>query len=829
MFTDSHPLYPERLAASTQRLNALLSRVQERINPESMRGAINKTFHHAVVLPRRAGLLSPDCRTFLLSGRNRGRLPVGTLVNAKIPKNRDYNRNYRPAIITGYADGVYHVQPFGHAGPWHVSPQYLRPYDGSFNVRISAGQASTSDPQVIQSRLETFYPYRAYTAVTDHAISGVERVVNARLQWAHILQIVGDADQLPEQWTPLLFERAIKQAFNKTPDQLGLFYNRTMQLRQHFADINVQIDAVIPQRVIATRMKHIAQLLPPAPATPPRMETFKLRQYRKHMGTTIAYMLTAHRHGVTQKQHVAIGVMLRALRSMGDYATAHVAPSLFRTINKNSEATTAFIDSLVTMRASSQCTITVPTPHAPTTRDIYVMARVWRGNRHHYTHNTANDTVLFTDQPWAHWLSRDPGRNNDTFVVLSPVCYTMPVFHTTGRDRDCVVVNQFIVGRDPHIPRYDPSEYSFDSDSTEPFAHAYTEALCPINRSMPMSWYARAVHRRLNIDYADSATRLGEFIDFTVLLTPSSTFVDDNDDSTDVFQNVDLIGGYHSCKRFLTCTAPDPKPNGVYIGYELELEVASNAYPNNEAKRLDKLLNEQGKEKYCGFERDGSISRGFELVSSWTTLEMHREKVMSAFARPAPNLRSHNTTTCGLHVHISKGDMSLMHAARLQAFMHNRANESLITAVARRYSSGSGYAKQANKSIKEVTRNALVYAGAQRHLSRKARAKSRTMDALCQLNPDRYELVNFQNRATVEFRAFRGTTVGTTIMACIEFAWAVYWFSRDHGAHELTTPAFLQYINHPSRRKETAQLRARLHRKGFAVYMPRKNRMPTAA
>ena len=80
-----------------------------------------------------------------------------------------------------------------------------------------------------------------------------------------------------------------------------------------------------------------------------------------------------------------------------------------------------------------------------------------------------------------------------------------------------------------------------------------------------------------------------------------------------------------------------------------------------------------------------------------------------------------------------------------------------------------------------------------------------------------FEAVNFQPERTIEFRLFRGTLRYETIMACLEFTYAAWFFTRDTGQQDLTADHFLKYISQPNNRKDTVNLRSYLKDKGFGI------------
>lgn len=280
---------------------------------------------------------------------------------------------------------------------------------------------------------------------------------------------------------------------------------------------------------------------------------------------------------------------------------------------------------------------------------------------------------------------------------------------------------------------------------------------------------------------------------------------DDYDEEEDEDEDNGVIGSYHHSKRHV-CHIPSAydhidKP-AVLLGLELEMECSDSYTRSDKAQELyDKIhrydrINDRSY-PYAFFEEDGSLNYGFEMVTSYTGLDVHAEQLLVFKNDPVRGLRSHDTSSCGLHVHVSRAGMTTFHACKLAFFVHDSGNQRLLRAVARR--SNSRHAKMVNKKAdSQWIKNAKV-------------------DGIQRLNDDRYEAVNFQNGNTVEFRLFKGTLRYESIMACLEFAYITWFFSRDMGVTELTEAKFLEYICQPSKLKHTKFLREYLRSKNFSL------------
>ncbi len=272
-----------------------------------------------------------------------------------------------------------------------------------------------------------------------------------------------------------------------------------------------------------------------------------------------------------------------------------------------------------------------------------------------------------------------------------------------------------------------------------------------------------------------------------------------------------IIGEYHDSKRVLghipskydAYKSPDRPSQPILLGLELEVEVNEDYSCDDKAEELYDAIkyvtdSKGNTHQYCFAERDGSLNHGFEMVTGYTGLDIH-QKQLQFFKSPWRNVRSHDTRTCGLHVHIDKAGMSLFHACKMVFFIHDSNNQKLIKDIARR----------ANADYAQIKNKKASYQWLKR-------AKS-SGNPLNYLNEDRREALNFQNDNTIEFRMFKGTLRYETIMACLEFTYATWFFCRDTGITELTTANFIDFIAQPQQREHTKFLRTYLREKGYAL------------
>ena len=279
------------------------------------------------------------------------------------------------------------------------------------------------------------------------------------------------------------------------------------------------------------------------------------------------------------------------------------------------------------------------------------------------------------------------------------------------------------------------------------------------------------------------------------------------DDDEEELEN---IRSYHTSSESLghIPSKYDKRTPRVLLGLELEMEIKDNYCRDERAGLLLDgvgMYEGEGRYQYALCEEDGSLEHGFEMVTAYTGLDVHA-KQLELFKSGLRGAISHDSDNCGLHVHICKADMSTLHGAKMILFINDQANQKLIKAIARR--DDSSYAKFKNKqSDKDWLKSAMTCE------SKRSQLRN--------LNHDRYEALNFKNDKTIEFRLFKGSLVYETIMSCLEFTYATWFFTRESSTKNMTIDGFLKFICANENRGDTKFLRAYLKSKGFDL--PEKN------
>ena len=248
-----------------------------------------------------------------------------------------------------------------------------------------------------------------------------------------------------------------------------------------------------------------------------------------------------------------------------------------------------------------------------------------------------------------------------------------------------------------------------------------------------------------------------------------------------------VIGSYHSSKNHVVKQYDDwVKKHKRFFGVELEVEMKNpDLNANEKARELNDLINGGNVGQRVFFERDGSLRNGFEIISNPMSLPAHRQLWSWLRDNKATiGMVSHKTTTCGLHVHVSRDRLTKLQIAKMVAFVNNPENQDFMTALARRYGeAATGFCRI--KASKAKVGQAAV-------------------------SEDRYEAVNVTPRHTVEFRIFKGTLKYESLVAAVEFVNALCEYTATCGecsARDLGYESFLKFAE-MKLPKETETLRS---------------------
>lgn len=212
----------------------------------------------------------------------------------------------------------------------------------------------------------------------------------------------------------------------------------------------------------------------------------------------------------------------------------------------------------------------------------------------------------------------------------------------------------------------------------------------------------------------------------------------------------------------------------LHMGVELEVDDGDNK--QSVATMLQGILTS------AEHKHDGSLSSsGFEIASAPATLEYHTNKMGWEEAMKCllqHGFRSHNTTTCGFHVHVDRDyfhfDQEKVEEAFAMLFSNNLE---WIKPFSRRRN--YGYCLCDERDHPKTTPKEAKETG--------SKAK-----------PDkfrRYLAINYGNHNTIEFRIFRGTLKYQTFLATLQFVEMFCDFVKSYDMEKLAGVHLQDFIN----------------------------------
>ena len=228
-----------------------------------------------------------------------------------------------------------------------------------------------------------------------------------------------------------------------------------------------------------------------------------------------------------------------------------------------------------------------------------------------------------------------------------------------------------------------------------------------------------------------------------------------NDDAYEFDDGYFCYECYQRIRRNASIHEYGYKPEPIFYGdsnryFGVELEIDGAGKDDDYAEELLEIANEDDDHIYI--KTDGSLDDGMEIVTHPMSLEYHKDFCWDKIMKKAVYLgyRSHQTNTCGLHVHVNRDSLGLDRdeqdevISRILYFVEHHWNEML---------------KFSRRTEYNMNRWAARYGYENSPKAIMDKAKK---------NYGRYVAVNLCNYRTIEFRLFKGTLKYNTLIATLE-------------------------------------------------------------
>lgn len=209
-----------------------------------------------------------------------------------------------------------------------------------------------------------------------------------------------------------------------------------------------------------------------------------------------------------------------------------------------------------------------------------------------------------------------------------------------------------------------------------------------------------------------------------------------------------------------------------YLGFELEVDEGGESDRN--CTKLMKDINKPD-ELFAYCSHDGSLNDGFEIITQPASMEYHNS-IKDVYTKSFANLKkigymSHDTTTCGFHVHFNRsyyGDAEKACIRKL-LFMTEKFWNELVLFARRPEHRMERYAKKIEPmEITDYMRRADKSGSHEFH----------------------YYAVNLANRDTIEFRMFRGSLNVNTVLATLQLVNNMVIASKEKTLEEIKAMKF---------------------------------------
>lgn len=215
---------------------------------------------------------------------------------------------------------------------------------------------------------------------------------------------------------------------------------------------------------------------------------------------------------------------------------------------------------------------------------------------------------------------------------------------------------------------------------------------------------------------------------------------------------------------------------GRYYGVELEIDEGGHA--EYCAEDMGEVLDQR-----AWFNRDGSLGDyGFEIITHPATINYHLQEFpwedVCDIAKKY-GYRSHDTDTCGLHVHVSRNGFGATYCeAELTIakviLLIDRLWDEFVVFSRRDFHKLEEWAKKPDCDMSPFD--------GEMDIIRKSK------------RVDRYNAVNLNNRNTVEFRLFRGTLKPETIKATLQMLELLIGFCRRNSVKQMFDCTFKEVM-----------------------------------
>ena len=226
------------------------------------------------------------------------------------------------------------------------------------------------------------------------------------------------------------------------------------------------------------------------------------------------------------------------------------------------------------------------------------------------------------------------------------------------------------------------------------------------------------------------------------------------------------------------------KPEPIFYGsgplyYGIELEIDKGGEDSSNAQSLLDVANKREERIYC--KHDGSLNDGFEIVSHPMTLDYHTNNMnwRQIFEEAVDmGYRSHNTSTCGLHIHVSRSAFGKDYESQEQAIAR------VVFFVEKNWNELVKFSRRTIDSLNQWAAKYATISSTTEETYKKAKDK----------RLGRYVAINLENYNTIEFRLWKGSLKHTTVLATLQLVDEICYCAINMTDKEMEDMSWLDFV-----------------------------------
>jgi len=244
---------------------------------------------------------------------------------------------------------------------------------------------------------------------------------------------------------------------------------------------------------------------------------------------------------------------------------------------------------------------------------------------------------------------------------------------------------------------------------------------------------------------------------------------------------------YYPRIKFYGDAKGDSEP---YMGFELEVDFGGES-SCNVAEIMPVINKADSNEIFAYCSHDGSLQDGFEIITQPATLRYH-QSIKGIYNDVAQKLKamgysSHDTTTCGFHVHVNRDFFEEKEKVAI---------ERIILLTEKFWNEICIFARRPERRLERYAKKRPTSISIDEYMERADKSGEHDYH---------YYAVNIANANTIEFRMFKGTLNVNTIMVTLQLVENICKAAKYMTVDELRRMKFDQLLTTPQMRKYYAR------------------------